>query len=186
LKVNDNQLLPRNEFLNKEYNMIKEPYLIQRASVKTHAINAETKTGDYLNLDYMGSAEFEFGAFPKFQREVFLKLQDLQIFDLTHKETTLFFFATVADSSEYKEMIIKLLSGETYTKARVGFSEKQTMYLLKGKKKEAVFNHPEAPFQFDTWCDLSNNLIFSRKKEVLETLLKTIPNSIKYMDENKK
>lgn len=166
--------------------MIKEPYLVQRASVKTNAINTETKTGDYLNLDYMGSAEFEFGAFPKFQREVFAKLATLKIFELTHKETTLFYLATDADNTEYKEMLVKLLSGQIYTKARVGFSEKQTMYLQKGNKKEAVFNHPEAQFQFDTWFDLSNNLVFSRKKEVIENLFNTIPNSIKYMDEIKK
>jgi hypothetical protein len=166
--------------------MIKEPYLIQRASVQTNAINTATKTGDYLNLDYMGSAEFEFGAFPKFQREVFAKLQTLQIFELSYNETTLFFLSTVADEVSYKDMIIKLISGKIYTKARVGFSEKQTMYFKKGKKKEAVFDHPDAPFQFDTWCDLSNNLVFSRKKEVLENLFNTIPNSIKYMDEIKK
>lgn len=46
-------------------------YLVQRCSVKPHVkVYENQKVSEYFELDYMGSAEFEFGAIPKSIRKM--------------------------------------------------------------------------------------------------------------------
>jgi hypothetical protein len=164
--------------------MIREPFLLQRASLKT-TFDSSMKTGDYLNLDYMGSAEFEFGAFPKCQIEIFAKLDKLKIFSTSHNGMELFFLSEEENKKDYSKMLEKLIEGNVRTKGRVALTEKQVTYTKKGKNTIPNYNDPNSNFSFNTWIDLTNNLIFARSPEILENLVLSIPNSIKYMDELK-
>lgn len=44
---------------------IRAPYLIQRAEIESPLAMVSTRLSQAVNFDYMGSAEFEFGALPK-------------------------------------------------------------------------------------------------------------------------
>ena len=48
-----------------EFKVIEKPYLIQRAKFEKHASKDAKGIDALLRFDYMGSAEFEFGALPK-------------------------------------------------------------------------------------------------------------------------
>ena len=49
---------------------MENPYLIQRAKFKKEISENKTGIDNLLNFDYMGSAEFEFGALPKSLKRV--------------------------------------------------------------------------------------------------------------------
>lgn len=50
--------------------MVNLPYLIQRASINTPLAAPSARLSQAVNFDYMGSAEFEFGALPRSFRNI--------------------------------------------------------------------------------------------------------------------
>lgn len=160
-----------------------QPYLIQRA--KALEFKPELLTGDYLKLDYMGAAEFEFGAIPKFQRAVNAKLDKLRPFKVPIADgTEMWILSTLEDSYEYSQKIEDLYAGKFRLKEPPRFTAKETLFV--GKKRTPLYDAPHAPFEFDVWFDLDNELILARNEQILLNLIKTIPNSVRYMDGQKK
>lgn len=163
---------------NEKDPVVKDPYLIQRC--KALEYKDTLKTGDYLRLDYMGAAEFEFGAIPKFQHAVNGRLADMEIFSCTHKDITLYYLVDLSRSETYAEAIKGLIEGKFRLKGRMGLEDRETNHDAKPSKR--VYNDPKMPFQFDTWFDLGNNVVIARHPQILKNLKRTIPNSVKYMD----
>ena len=143
---------------------MKKPYLLQRC--KTKNFEPSLLTGEYLRLDYMGSAEFEWGAVPKFQREINKIIDSLEIFTFHYGLDRFHFFAkNKEDALTYENYLTLIMAktGEIRLKERASFDQKD----------------------LDVWLDLENLTIIARKKDVLRNLKKTIANSVKYMDERK-
>lgn len=165
---------------------MRKPYLLQRCTTeKLHKFDPSLVTGKYLRLDYMGSSEFEWGAIPQFQRDLYNRLIDMKHYRVIHKGITLFFWCDNLDKvSIYSQFIRDLIDKKTQTKERVGFDAKETLYV--GKNKTALFNAPHAPYEHDVWFDLTNTTIIARHVDVLDNLRKTIGNSIRYMDNQKR
>lgn len=162
---------------------IRVPWLIQRC--KADEFKPTMKTGDYLNLDYMGSAEFEFGSIPQFQRDVNSRLKNLVEFSHEHNGMTLYFLAEKGQEVEYEKILNQLIDGSIRLKERSGIKEKETMWVGPKNKQKPIYDDPKAPYRFDVWFDLYNAIIFSRSPEILKNLRLTIPNSVKYMDAQK-
>ena len=57
---------------------MNSPYLVQRAKFKKD-VSENTGIDSILNLDYMGSAEFEFGSLPKSLKEMCGKITQLKV-----------------------------------------------------------------------------------------------------------
>lgn len=163
--------------------LIRDPWLIQRCSVKA-PFDSNLKTGDYLKLDYMGSAEFEFGAIPKFQREIHPKLDRLHIFEYTHHDgVKLYFWCELEQKDAYTAVVQKLMSKSIRLKESMHLDFKETLYV--GKNRKPMYDQPHAPFTTTVWFDLTNNLVIARDRQVLHNLLTTIPNSVRFMDQQK-
>lgn len=162
---------------------IVQPYLLQRA--KAQEFKPDLKTGDYLKFDYMGSAEFEFGAIPRFQRNINDKLSKLRPFKVPIADgTELWILCEVDQAYDYSKMIEDLYAGKLRTKESTGFNRKEVLYV--GKKRTALYDQPHAPFSNDVWFDLDNELIIARNEQTLLNLKQTIANSVRYMDEQQK
>ena len=164
---------------------VVQPWLLQRCTVREGRDPQTLKTSEYLDLDYMGSAEFEFGSIPEFLRKMANRSPQLIPQQHTHNGETLYFFSSAIQAELYCKVIEDLLDNKCRMKERSGIREKETMYIGKGKKEKAVFDHPDAPYKFNVWFDLSNNVIIARSPEVLTNLKVTIRNSVQYMDEQK-
>lgn len=154
---------------------VGKPYLIQRCKLAHDCEWTSTiRTGQYLSLEYMGSSEFEWGAIPKFQREVNEKLSKLIEFTTVHKDVRLYFLCEPAQVNEYRQMLHDLIDNKIRTKESVRITTTWT--------EDPLYPLTET----EVWLDLSNGLIFARKSEYLDALRITIPNSVKYMDQQNK
>lgn len=142
---------------------MKKPWLLQRCKVQT--FNSTIKTGDYLRLDYMGSSEFEWGAIPKFQRDIEPKLKSMIEHTHVYKDQTFFFFLNKGeDANEYRKFIEGIFD--------------RTIQL----KESARLSDPDV----DVWMDLTNTTFIARKSEVLNNLKITVKNSVKFMNQQAK
>lgn len=153
--------------------MIHHPYLIQRGEIKRPLVDG--RISEAVNLDYMGSAEFEFGALPKSLRAMQSRLDDLK--------------ATTEP---------RILEGERSLRILHGFTpdeyEEYLGYLLelradKRRTKETTrFAAGYPPMKFsktDIWWDIDNHVMFSFDKVFMNRLLDHLVASWKYMDEQK-
>lgn len=146
---------------------MKVPFLIQRCFVLPNDLRkAESlMTGGYVKLDYMGSSEFEWGAIPKFQRDVFSKITKLEVNKISHNGVQLWFASEKNEVKEYGEYLKQLIDDKIRLKEGSG--------LAKGNFREKETN---------CWFDLTNNLFFARDEKTINNLFKTIPNSVRFMD----
>ena len=143
---------------------MEKPYLLQRC--KTNTFEPSLLTGEYLSLDYMGSSEFEWGAVPKFQREINAIIDTLKIFTFNFGANSFHFFAKNKEEALTYQQYLVLIMAKTHEirlKERASFDDEN----------------------LNVWLDLTNLTIISREKAILKNLKKTIANSVKYMDERK-
>lgn len=163
---------------------MKQIYLLQRAKVNPE-INQEVsklKTGEYIRLDYMGSAEFEFGAIPNFQKNINKSLSKLQNYSVTHNNQALWFMCLPEEKDEYSNLLIQVLENKVRLKERSGFDQREPLEgTTKRNKKVYTYDSPKAPFSYSVWFDLDNNRVVARNEDVLNNLRKTIPNSVASM-----
>jgi hypothetical protein len=159
--------------------VIIEPYLIQRARI----ISPLTKEGERLSnavrFDYMGSAEFEFGALPKSFRRIqakrsLLKLRKVE--GIKFGELQLRVLSTMTDEefAEYS-VILKTLRGsdrKIRTKEATQFNEDYKPY--------------DEAFRNDFWWDICNDAMFTFHKQFANRLITYVDGSLAYMDEQTK
>lgn len=164
-----------------------KPWLIQRC--KSGEFKSDMKSSEYLKLDYMGAAEFEFGALPEWQREMNRKLSQLVINVVEHGNQKLYFMCEERHVVEYSQILKDLIDGKIQTKMGVRLDARETRWTepkKKGGRSNPIFNDPSMPYEYDCFWDITNGLVFARSVEILTNLKVTIPNSVRYMDEQRK
>lgn len=173
--------------LNTE-STISPTWLLQRAKAKPaiRDFYPTMLTSEFLKLDYMGNAEFEFGAFRNFLIEVDKKISNLGVFSVRHNEMTLFFSCPNDSVKEYSEILKNIIEQKQPLKAGSRINSRETIYQKVGKKEKPIFDDPSAPYQFDTWLDYTNNLFVSRDELVIKCLMTTIKNSANHIRELEK
>lgn len=145
---------------------IRPTYLLQRGHVDQFLKPLHgTITGDYVKLDYMGASEFEWGAIPKFQRDIHARLSSFRIYPYFFKGERYFYACMPSQQEAYSLNLGAVLSGKVQLKSGCGG-------------------------RFDThstnvWFDLTNTVLLARAESTLRNLFETIPNSIKFMDQEK-
>ena len=151
-------------------------YLIQRAKI-------QRPLGDFRNLrlsqavsfDYMGSAEFEFGALPKSFRAIekgMEKATTRVVFEIMDGEGPLRVFSMFNDSefAEYLEQLLKLRTDKLRLKERSEFEP---------------LNYRGEKYPTDFWWDVENHAMFSFDKNFMNHLTDYLSASLNYMNDPK-
>ncbi len=149
--------------------IIRKPYLIQRGKFRTKYEKIDKNNipivSEFIVLDSMGSAEFEFGSLPISLRKVHKNRFDYTANKVMVGDMDLtVIHPKGVDINEYRELLVKIKSYEIIC-------------------KEWVFtNFKDLHINF--WWDLNNNIFFSTKKEIV-WIMDSVCASIKYMDKAK-
>ena len=156
---------------------VSRPWLLQKAKFKikidgknTHGVDAT------LSFDYMGSAEYEYGALPKSCNQVIEKLDRYSIIKTEFKDVTgreLFFIGDRnVYEQKYKHYIPVILEGNARLKERTDMDKlyKPDNWDLERAQREGGTKYWYNKFNI-AW-DIKNNifLIFSSKKYALAIL----------------
>lgn len=146
----------------------RSPYLIQRGQIRRPlGKHIGTKLTAAIAMDYMGAAEFEFGALPKaFRRiEAQFMLYKSYIYDYIlayHDDKTykLRVYANFEDDTQrdqYGQFIKDIIAGKA--------NLKEPTYLEK-RAGEALL----IPERHDFWWDITNDVLFSFDKQFMSRL----------------
>lgn len=144
------------------------PYLVQRATIVKPLQPKDSPLRAAIELDYMGSAEFEFGA-----RSTSLKLlrdnkEKLSLLKLDFPDEDLLRVITPfsEDSKEwkiYRNFLLRMRKGEIHLKEASGFSVLDPAYSRR----------------IDFWWDIKNHVMWSFHKPFMNRLKDYLSNSWK-------
>ncbi len=153
---------------------MKKPYMIQRMYFKEDPPNDFSFDG-LLQMDYMGSAEFEFGALPQSLKIMCKNIDDYNMIMLkeyinqSNQRLCLIAHKDIID--EYIPFIELFKEDKIYTKERLEFQVHIT-----GKD---LFNRPakQSDLKIKAWWDIENHVIFTFGKSNANNIIKAIKNT---------
>lgn len=152
---------------------MKTPYLVQRGEIKKPLLQGGNRLTHAVNMDYMGSSEFEYGALPRSLRALQAGvLQKHLIPDITQGEHQLRVISLFDDQQmvEYTEYLKAMRAGQLHL------------------KESSRFEADRQPSRFsvtDFWWDVENHVMWSFHKVAMNRLPEWLQSSWKYMDEQK-
>jgi len=159
---------------------VVKPYLVQRAKIKDD-VRPSKKISENIETDYMGSAEFEFGALPKSLRAIhgdlslYHIIQVKEIVDDKGNPLIVWSKFPFENLPEYVEHLVQMRLGKLRLKESSRFDKD---YALRFK------NQPEWS-KTDFWWDLDNDAMFSFKPSIMKVLADSVRVSVAYMDEQR-
>lgn len=151
---------------------MKTPYLIQRAQIERPLSQFRNKRlSEAVDFDYMGSAEFEFGALPKSLRAMegmidkaaLTVLDDIKEGDVFLR---VFHFFTPEEFVQYKKHLVGLRQDNIRTKERTCFNYNRSKYEMK----------------IDFWWDIENHVMWSFDKKFMNHIHNYVGESIRFMN----
>jgi hypothetical protein len=150
-------------------------YLVQRCTYRgqNKAVNKAT-VSDFYPQDYMGAAEFEFGALPASLRDMYAAREKYKIWKMGIKPKNILwawgneFF--MDDINEQLDKYINTTNGGLL-KERISLWD-----ILNGKKSYRDDNF---------WWDIGENFVFSLIEEAVRKFPDCLKNSIELMDSRK-
>jgi hypothetical protein len=96
-----------------------KPYLIQRMTFKPDCKNKTATLSELMTMDYMGSAEFEFGALPKSLKRITKTITDRKIFEFTQlkdfRDMSLVILARTQEEADTYFEWIQLMCASEYS-----------------------------------------------------------------------
>ncbi len=154
---------------------MKKPYLIQRGIINNPLADHNARLSEAVDLEYMGSAEFEFGALPKSLRRIQQKANSWTkalIPDIQSGGSNLRLFSAL------KPEELEVYSG--YLKS-IYYEDDIRL------KENARFTDPSKRcFKFssepDFWWDIENDIMWTFHKVLASRLTEHVANSIAYME----
>jgi hypothetical protein len=135
-------------------------WLIQRAKFNDSGF-FEKGIDSILRFDYMGSAEFEFGALPKSLSNIRNELNSYTYLDVPVKDKVITVFCKDTQKSDVKTYLSELAENKMRLKEFSGFN----LY---------VNNNGYFKDEFDFWWDIENDLMFWKKNPVFESKFKVL------------
>lgn len=151
------------------------PYLIQRGKIVRPM--PDDRFSKLVDLDYMGSAEFEFGALPKSLRALQARVDSISITvepRITGENGESLRVLHTFSPEEYEQYVAYLLQardGKLRTKESTWFD------------KDHAKRFPS--LRCDVWWDIDNHVMWSFDKNFMKRLPDALVASWKYMDEQK-
>jgi hypothetical protein len=155
--------------------MIKSPYLIQRARINRPIADKNTRLSKAASMEYMGSAEFEFGALPESFRRIEEKSANWIcriVPSITEDDTPLRVWSAFTDE-EF----------EKYVGYLQAFREGKGPHTKEGVHFEAT--RKKTQFSTDFWWDLSNDAMFGFHEEFMKQVGDYVASSLIYMNSAK-
>jgi len=150
------------------------PWLIQRWKVNSKW-KPSLKVSEYLKQDYMGSAEFEFGAIPKALREFHARLGRLVYTKLEVNGNAVHLLSLPEHVEPYKAFLAEMAKD----KYAVRLKERVRLAHILSNCKDQTY------MDDDLWWDLDNVVAIALEKGPLMNLKDALVNSVKFMDEQK-
>jgi len=134
-----------------------EVWLIQRGTVQYR--EGSKGIDSLVRFDYMGSAEFEWGALPKSLKRIREELNDYTYLDIPIKERVVTVFCKNSQKSEMKQYLTDLAERKFRLKEFAAFNE---------------FVNDSGYFKdrFNFWWDIENDLMFWKKDNEFELKFK--------------
>jgi len=151
--------------------MIKQPYLVQRGDIITPLAPTDTRLSRAVDLEYMGSAEFEFGALPRSFRAMERGNRVLRLFpNISENSVPLRVFSILSDEEfvEYGKYLLRMRGNDIRLKERSEFNANRSQY------ETANF-----------WWDIENHVMWSFHKEFMKRVSDYVNASLAYMNESK-
>jgi hypothetical protein len=170
----------------------RQPHLIQRGSI--NRLSKRSRLTEAVALDYMGAAEFEFGALPKSLRCIESQFHlyqthtfaDIWVYHEEHMTPLQVFanFDTDEDRTQYLDWLNKIINNESHPKEwtrleignRLSFDARAALR-QEGKSEDA---HTE-PDKTNFWWDVDNHVMFSFNNKFMKRLPEFLANSFEYM-----
>jgi hypothetical protein len=162
--------------------MIKTPYLIQRGTIRT-PMDLNSRLSQAVNFDYMGSAEFEWGALPKSFREIeknadnFICRYVTDINDQGGNVLKVWSYFSDIEFAKY-EVYLKTLRNPSSVKSEERIHTKEYTGFESGA---AQFRNERTNF----WWDIENQIMFGFDQDFMPKVAHFVANSLDYMNEQK-
>jgi hypothetical protein len=152
------------------------PYLIQRCTINTPLAEENVRLSQAVDMDYMGSAEFEFGALPKSFRRIEAVAEDWKcrlVPEITENDVPLRVYSAFEDEQfeTYKGYLLELRAGKGHTKERTDFFPGNDYTKKYGKT--------------NFWWDITNDVMFGFHKTFMKRVGHHVAASLAYMNEQK-
>lgn len=160
---------------------MKKPYLVQRAEINVPISNFRGKRiSEVLDLDYMGSSEFEWGAVPKSLRALgeaaeagLTRLRTVNAIKQDDVSLRVYSFLTDEEFETYVGYLQKMRDG------RVEFYLKEATRFEEAGRESTRFNNT------NFWWDIENHVMWSFSKPLMSHLEESVKASLTYMNEQK-
>jgi hypothetical protein len=153
---------------------IRPIWLVQRAGIPTPLADTNATLTNSLNLEYMGSAEFEFGALPKSLRHLRSAHEQGNMVirlvpDILQGESPLRVLSAFDDDSflEYTKELNKLRYENPRTKECTRFQHD--------------YGKMWGPSNTEFWWDIDNDAMWSFNKRYMNRLVSYLENSFKVL-----
>lgn len=164
--------------------------LISEKNLGDAAESPSLRFGELFKLDYMGASEYEFGAFPKFMREVHEHQENLVGVEVDIEGMAVFVvYSTHNNTQEHVlEQLKAIAQGKQYTKGGASFKKPGEAAVKKPRMGSRAARQAEADamFRVDGWAEISLTTFWTVLPMTLERYKQLIANSVAYMDEQKR
>ncbi len=175
---------------------VRSPYLIQRARINNPLAEATERLNNTVRWDYMGAAEFEFGALPESLRRMQAqkeKFSSRVVHEIRDEDSPLRIFSYLDDENFkiYLEYINKLRNPPANPRERVHLKERTEFSLEEKRFDEQYYANRKGknayiPQRANFWWDITNDVMFSFHKMYMNRLGHHLTASFEYMDNLKK
>jgi hypothetical protein len=145
---------------------METPFLIQRASFE----DRDFKKGidSIINLDYMGSSEFEWGSIPKSLGNIRSRINQYTYLDVPLGDKVISVFCKDEQKSEIRTYLKELSENKFHLKEYSDFNT----YI--NPSKHDIEWQAKRPHDTDFWWDLDNDIMFWKKNPEFEIKFKSI------------
>lgn len=150
---------------------MKQPYLIQRGQIITPLAAPDTRLSRAVDLDYMGSSEFEFGALPRSFRAFEKGNRVLRLFPaISENSVPLRVFSILSDEEfeQYGKYLLRLHGDDIHLKERSEFEANRPTWA-------------KANF----WWDIENHVMWGFHKVFMKRVPDFVNSSLAYMNAQK-
>ena len=149
---------------------MRSMYIIQRCEYKGKDKTVGTSiVSDFYPQDYMGSAEFEFGAKPSSLRKMYEEAKSYDIFKIFLLGQTVWVWGNPTNAEDITKQLGDYITDKKRLKEYISLPE-----ILKGEKKSYQRD--------DFWWDLENHFVFSLDEKAVRDFQLCLVNSIIHMD----
>ncbi len=152
-----------------------KPWLIQRCTVKSW--KPEFKVSEFLYLDYMGSAEFEYGAVPACLRAFYAKITQLVVTKFDIRGIGIWILSEPSHVEPYHQFLKSAALAQPADGPLLQESN-TLMYRLRG-------GIPRPHYLDNFWFDLVNQVAIGLKPDDVLHFRDAVVNSVQYMDSTK-